>query len=254
MRIDGGDKLYAGLIAETTSALDCLFEGNVITGIVNRAIYGYLGTKRLRIIGNSIDGYVSTTPTTNYGINLNDGGVAACEDIVIAGNIVRGAADQGIEVGNSCERISVTGNTLESTATTGTGILAQIANTNRGRKAIISGNHVKGWGYAVYVYQSDNIQVTGNQLEGTLAGVLVTDSTGVHVSANSSHNVSSSHYWFANADHCSHVANTSRGGSATYDLITDANCDRMLILGNQRHGSAGTYSVAGTNITQANNV
>lgn len=251
--IDGGGKLYAGLISETTSAVDTLFEGNTIIGVVNRAIYGYLGTKRLVVRSNRIDGGVGGVATTNYGVNLNDGTIAGCIDAVIDGNVILDTVDQGIETGNLCEGTVIANNILRSSSTSGSAILVQISNSNRGRKVLVRNNKTKGWGNGCYIYQTDDFSVIGNTFEDMATAVLVTDSTEGLVAKNNSFNASSCHYWYANGDNMSHLGNRSKGGAATYDLIQDASSDRFRYNDNARNGGSGVYSVAGTNISAGTN-
>jgi hypothetical protein len=245
-------KFYVGINDE--GAVDIEIVGNRVRGAVNRAIYVYLGGRRVIVTGNIVDGYVAAVPATQYGINVNDGGVSPCLDMVITGNVVRGTTLQGIEISGSSERTIITNNALESSSTSGNGLLMQFANGNRGRKALVSQNSVKGWGNAAHIFQFDNVVFADNQLAAQTVGLLCSDSTGVTVTGNNSHDVFSCHYWYVNVDGVTHNNNTSRGGSATFDVIADANCDRLLIKNNQRHGGAGNYSLAATNLTQGDNV
>lgn len=185
--------------------LDILVSGNLI-GETTRAIYLFLSTPDLsgdaKILGNIVDGALSTLPAVAVATGVNSGGdievsgnkifvdanttdaifvsSADYDSVLIHGNQVRGAVDVDATSG----QVIVSNNSLD-----GVGGVDSRVSVSNSDTATVSDNHFVNLstGFGVVVSSiSNGVVVSGNIIEVSsgATGVSITDSSHVEVSGN----------------------------------------------------------------------
>jgi parallel beta-helix repeat protein len=156
---------YVGINFEHSE--QCQATGCYIRGVKNRALYAYQTCKDIIFSHNHIDGFNfgGTTPTTDYGININPAGSGQyIYGVVVSNNTVRNSVYQGISTAENTVGATITGNVVFN-ITGFYGILIQKANSVSNFYTTVTGNFVQGCGtYGIYCTESWYTVIQGNEV------------------------------------------------------------------------------------------
>lgn len=262
-RVTVTDRFYVGIASQNGNGeviADCDVEG-----AVNRAIYVYATTGTqdgVRVVNNRVRGQ----GWSQYGINLNGSG-GLIENVHIDGNVVDGTIFQGIEVGGSCQFISIAGNHVDNVVSANAvGILIQRANGVQAQRVLVSGNVVKnvaGTGAAIFVIDSLYVTVASNivavagfgiRLEQIAGGVSV---QGAVVANNNVSNCATDAILFqaaaaAGVSDVACVGNLVATSGA--GIRSTANTNRISFTANCSLGNGVAFPTSGTNHVSAGNL
>jgi len=256
--VDG--RFYVGISSQNGNG--DLIDNCEFLNVVNRPIYVYATTDTtdgIRITKNRIRG----GNISQYGINLNGSG-GTIDNVTISDNVIDATIFQGIEVGGSSGYVSVANNHIDSvSASGGTGILVQRANTVQASRTIVQGNTVKSAGNGIYVLDSVYTIVQGNQVASCPLGIRVEQATAAvgcqyaTVAGNISTSCTTAGFYFsgANVGLCSyHSCSANVAISCGIGFQSTANTDRIAFNANIATANTTNYSTLGTNHTSTGNI